>query len=376
LKANPANHELLGVKGLALFNLGRFNDALSCLDEALRMNPGYPASLLAKGQVLLSSGHYEEALSCLDAVLDKEWTNIDALIFKGLVLSKLSRHEEAIKCWDSIVQINRNNATGWYNKACFEARMGYIDAALESLYKAIQIDKNMALEAKREEDFGDLKNDERFLSLTDLVWYANYGSNLCSRRFMRYIEGGQVDGASGPHPGCRDRTLPKDDQPIKISYPLYFAKHSPGWDNKGVAFIGLKKEEREATLGRMYLITEQQFIDVLRQENDGARISVDLQKVKQQGSMTFHESWYGNILYLGEQEGFPIYTFTSSKDVTLEAPVAPSPGYLQYIISGLKEVYPLTHEDIVEYLLSKPGIKDSYTREELALILKDGVHPG
>jgi tetratricopeptide (TPR) repeat protein len=373
LKANPANHELFCVKGLALFNLGRYDDALSCLEEALRTDPGYLPAQLAKGQVLLSSGHYEEALSCLDAVLDREWTNIDALIFKGLALSKLGRHEEAIKCWDSIVQINRNNATGWYNKACFEARMGYTDAALESLYKAIQIDKNMALEAKKEEDFANLKNDERFLSLTNLVWYANYGSNLYSRRFMRYIEGGQADGPSGPHPGCRDKTPPKDDQPIKISYPLYFARRSPGWDNQGIAFIGLKKEETEATLGRMYLITEQQFLDVISQENDGARISVDLRKVEQQGSMISHESWYGNILYLGEQDGFPIYTFTSCEDIALEAPVAPSPRYLQFVISGLKEVYPLTHEDIVQYLLSKPGIKGSYTREELDGLLREGA---
>jgi tetratricopeptide (TPR) repeat protein len=373
LKVNPANHQLVGMKGLALFNLGRYDDALSCLNEALRLNPEYQAGLLAKGQVLFSLGHYEEALTCLDAVLDKEWTNIDALISKGLALSKLSRHEEAIKCWDSIVQINRNNATGWYNKACFEARMGYTDAALESLYKAIQIDKNMALEAKREEDFGNLRNDERFIALANLVWYANYGSNLCSRRFMRYIEGGQADGASGPSMGSRDKTPPKDDQPIKIAYPLYFAKQSPRWDNKGVAFIGLKKEETEATLGRMYLITEQQFLDVVSQENEGARVSVDLEKVKRQGGMIFQESWYGNILYLGEQDGFPIYTFTSSRDITLEAPVAPSPRYLQYIISGLKEVYPLTHEDIVEYLLSKPGVKESYTRGELAVMLKDGA---
>ncbi len=373
LITNPTNHQLIGAKGFALFNLGRYDDALSSLNEALRLNPEYQAALLAKGQVLFSLGHYEEALNCLDAVLDKEWTNVDALISKGLALSKLGRHEEAIKCWDSIVQINRNNATGWYNKACFEARMGYIDAALESLYKAIQIDKNMALEAKRDEDFGSLRNDERFTALTNLVWYANYGSNLCSRRFMRYIEGGQADGASGPSMGCRDKTPPKDDQPIKISYALYFAKQSPSWDNKGVAFIGLKKEETGATLGRMYLITEQQFLDVATQENEGARISVDLEKVKQQGGMIFQESWYGNILYLGEQDGFPIYTFTSSRDVGLETPVAPSPRYLQYIISGLKEVYPLTHEDIVEYLLSKPGIKESYTREELAVMLKDGV---
>ncbi len=373
LITNPTNHQLVGAKGLALFNLGRYDDALSCLNEALRLNPEYQTALLAKGQVLFNLGRYDEALSCLDAVLDKEWANIDALISKGLALSKLSRHEEAIKCWDSIVQINRNNATGWYNKACFEATMGYTDAALESLYKAIQIDKNMALEAKREEDFGGLRNDERFTALTNLVWYANYGSNLCSRRFMRYIEGGQADGTFGPSMGCRDKTPPKDDQPIKIAYPLYFAKQSPRWDNKGVAFIGCKKEETEATLGRMYLITEQQFLDVASQENEGARVSVDLEKVKQKGGMIFQESWYGNILYLGEQDGFPIYTFTSSRDIALEPPVAPSPRYLQYIISGLREVYPLAQEDIVAYLLSKPGIKESYTREELAGMLKDGV---
>jgi len=376
LKVNPANHRLSGIKGLALLNLDRYEEALSCLNEALRTNPESTATLLAKGQVLLHLGQHAEALNCLDAVLGKEWTNIDALISKGVALSKLGRHEEAIGCWDSLVQINRNNATGWYNKACFEAKMGYTDAALESLYKAIQIDKKTALEAKTEQDFADLRNDERFLSLTNLVWYASYGSNLCSRRFMGYLEGGQPDGASGCYPGCRDKTPPKDDQPFKISYPLYFAKQSPTWEGRGVAFIGLRKEETEATLGRMYLITEQQFIDVVSQENDGANISIDFQKAKQRGSMVFHESWYGNIVYLGEQDGFPIYTFTSGENMALEAPVAPSAQYLQYLISGLKEVYPVTDEDIVKYLITKPGIKGSYTIGELANLLGDKVQGG
>jgi hypothetical protein len=251
--------------------------------------------------------------------------------------------------------------------------MGYIDAALESLYKVIQIDKKAALEAKNEKDFVNLKNDERFLSLTNLVWYASYGLNLCSRRFMGYIEGGQPEGASSFHPGCRDKTPPKDDQPIKIFYPLYFARESPNWDGKGVAFIGLEKEETDIALGRMYLVTEQQFIDVVSQENDEAEISVDFQEVKQQGSMVFHESWYGNIVYLGEQDGFPIYTFTSGKNIVMEAPVAPSPQYLKYIISGLKEVYPVTDEDIVKYLMTKPGIKGYYTIGELTHLLGDEV---
>jgi hypothetical protein len=89
--------------------------------------------------------------------------------------------------------------------------------------------------------------------------------------------------------------------------------------------------------------------------------------------MVFHESWYGNILYLGEQDGFPIYTFTSGENIASEPPVAPSSEYLQAIISGLKEVYPVAPDDIVKYLLSKPGIKDSYTREDLANLLREGA---
>jgi hypothetical protein len=157
---------------------------------------------------------------------------------------------------------------------------------------------------------------------------------------------------------------------------LYFAKQSPNWDGKGVAFIGLEKEETDVALGRMYLITEQQFIDVVSQENDGGNISIDFQKAKQRGSMVFHESWYGNIVYLGEQDGFPIYTFTSGKNIVLEAPVAPSPQYLKYIISGLKEVYPVTDEDIVKYLMTKPGVKGNYTIGELTHLLGDEVQRG
>ena len=372
LKTNPANPQLLSIKGLALTNLGRNDKALACFDEALGINPGNTIALLAKGHVLLNRGDCEGALGCFDVVLEKESGNIDALILKGFALYKLSRYEEAIGCCDRVIQVNKTNATGWYNKACFEAKIGHTGSALKSLHEAIQIEKKFALEAKGEEDFASLKNDERFLSVTDLVWYASYGSNLYRKRFMCYIEGGQPDGASRPNPGCRDKTPPKDDKPRKIPYALYFAKQSSRWDNKGVAFIGLKKEETNMTLGRMYLITKQQFIDVVSQENNGAKISVDLQKAKEKGSMVFHESLYGNIVYLGDEYGFPVYTFTSCTDIALEDPVAPSPKYLKNIILGLKEAYKLPNEDILKYLITKSGIKD-FREEGLLSIIN--CHP-
>ena len=82
------------------------------------------------------------------------------------------------------------------------------------------------------------------------VWYACYGSNLYKKRFMEYIK------------KCPDPSSPKGDKKILVPYPLYFAKESSRWGG-GVAFIGLRKNRKNPSLGRMYLITEEQFEDTL-----------------------------------------------------------------------------------------------------------------
>lgn len=85
------------------------------------------------------------------------------------------------------------------------------------------------------------------------VWYACYGSNLLKERFMLYIK------------ECNDKTEPSCEKPIIIHHDLYFANSSSRWENKGVAFIKPEKNEKVATLGRMYIITEEQFLEI--QEN-------------------------------------------------------------------------------------------------------------
>lgn len=196
------------------------------------------------------------------------------------------------------------------------------------------------------------------------VWYASYGSNLSEDRFLCYIRGGTPKGSTKREKGCRDKTLPKDHRPSSIPFPLYFAKKSNRW-NGGVAFIGLKREEKNIALGRMYLITEEQFFDVVSQENKDIEISIDLEKVKRNGSKVFLKSWYGNIIYLGNFDGYPVFTFTAYWDETSEQPRAPSREYLETMISGLKQIYNLSNKQIIEYLLGKPGVKGNLKNEEL-----------
>lgn len=164
--------------------------------------------------------------------------------------------------------------------------------------------------------------------------------------------------------GCRDKSLPFKSATNIINYPLYFAKESVRWQKQGVAFIGLKKDTNYKTYSRQYLITEEQFFDVVKQENNGIDLKVDLNEVKKHGTMKIRDSWYGTIVYLGEKDGYPIFTFTSEWD--LEVPFnKPSKEYLHMIIDGLQEDVQLTSAEVIDYLITKPGIAGNYNKEDL-----------
>lgn len=193
------------------------------------------------------------------------------------------------------------------------------------------------------------------------VWYACYGSNLSRGRFFCYIS------------KCRDMTLPKDEKPIDIPYPLYFAKNSKNWHGKGVAFIGHKKTASDITHGKMYLITIEQFNDVVSQENANAKISIDFNSVKKSGYAKVCDCWYGYIVYLGEHNNLSIFTFTAFWDKGCEKFTTPSEEYILTIILGLKESYRYSDKKIANYLSNKPGIEGEYGKDKLITLSKTVV---
>lgn len=150
------------------------------------------------------------------------------------------------------------------------------------------------------------------------VWYACYGSNLNKQRFLCYVQGGVCHYNGKPYTGCRDKSEPIKDKPITISHRLYFANISPKWIGSGVAFIDPQNDPNENTLGRMYLITKEQFKEIHEQE----------------GAVP---NWYGEVLELGEADGCKILTFTNSG---IRPANVPTKLYLQAMTDGLKETYP------------------------------------
>ncbi len=205
-----------------------------------------------------------------------------------------------------------------------------------------------------------------------LIWYASYGSNLSSDRFLCYIQGGQAEGSAIANPGCRDKTPPRASKQIVLPHKLYFAKVDEEWGNGGVAFIDPQKDDSASTLGRMHLITYDQFMDVIGQENLVAREGdFELGDVIRNGNLVIQrEVWYGNIIFLGQREGYPVMTFTNERYLGDEIN-APAEAYLRTIVEGLKGGYQLDDAALEKYLAKREGIRGWPIEKQLNRIIRN-----
>lgn len=203
--------------------------------------------------------------------------------------------------------------------------------------------------------------------MANYIWYAAYGSNMIEERFLCYIRGGTPMGSTTTYPGCADTSLPLDNEDSFICSELYFARKSACW-NSGIAFIKNDFSETAPTFARIYLITEEQFIQVVEQEIKTPGIAINFMQTKQDGSSIIKKnSWYGRIIYLGEQRDFPMFTFTGENDRTDFN--RPDDNYLKTIIKGIRESHDIDDIAILEYLIRKNGIGGKMEQQELKQLI-------
>lgn len=188
---------------------------------------------------------------------------------------------------------------------------------------------------------------------------------------MCYIGGGRPVGSSKANPGSRDKTPPVDKQPVSLNFELYFAGNSSHW--RGAPAFIRRNGKTSVTLGRMYLITDDQFNDVVMQENDrvvdGTRFVPRFEELKQKNEFLLPgNGLYGYLLCVAVKGSWPVVTFTTQKDLPIRPPSEP---YIKVIASGIKETYPaMTNTEICDYLLRSEGISGRITPRKIG----DWVH--
>lgn len=189
---------------------------------------------------------------------------------------------------------------------------------------------------------------------TSLVWYAPYGSNMAWQRFRCYLEGGYLPANNRHHQGARDPSPPVDSSPVWMPGQMYFATESAFWGGGRGLF---DPEAAGIAASRAWLVTSQQFCDVMSQEMNrevGADFALP--------SVPGRENWvsagdghYETVVCVGRLHRIPVVTFCAPWSMADVEPLAPAPAYRAMIAAGLRETFGWDEAKADRYLSSLSG---------------------
>lgn len=200
------------------------------------------------------------------------------------------------------------------------------------------------------------------------VWYAAYGSNMHRRRLRCYLAGGRPSGGAITLPGCRDTAEPRESRPVTLPGLLYFATESLTWTGGRAFYTPSAPGE---TAAHAYLITAQQFSDIVAQEMyRPPGDDLDLTEVLADGRHALGPGRYETLVHAGDLDGHPILTCTAPWRHTDLPGNPPAAAYLRHLAAGLAESHgwPLTR--IAEYLATRPGAAPRWTPDAVLDLLR------
>jgi len=129
-------------KGFSLNELKRYEEAISCFDKAINLDPNYAYAWNNKGFSLNELKKYEEAITCFDKAINLDPNYAYAWNGKGNSLYELKKYEEAITCFDKAINLNPNHAYAWNGKGNSLYELKKYEEAITCFDKAINLDPN------------------------------------------------------------------------------------------------------------------------------------------------------------------------------------------------------------------------------------------
>ena len=126
-------------KGAALVVLGRYEEALACIDTALRINPRNEVAWVNKGNALVRLGRIVDGLKCYNSSIkvnpryEVAWNN------KGNALARLGKYPDALRCYEKALEIDGAYKGAWVNKGYVLAKLGDFEAAARCADEVVRL---------------------------------------------------------------------------------------------------------------------------------------------------------------------------------------------------------------------------------------------
>lgn len=118
------------------FKEGRYEEALTCYEQAIRIDENCMSAWYNRGSVLRKLKKYEEALSSYDKALELNPTFILAWRKKAEILSQdLNQSLKSIYCYEQIIDIDFDDYIAWMGRGFELVKLGRTNEALKSFEK-------------------------------------------------------------------------------------------------------------------------------------------------------------------------------------------------------------------------------------------------
>ncbi len=140
LEIDPKDAGAWSNKGATLGDLGRYEEMIFCCDHALEIDPKLAAAWCGKGIALGELGRYEEAIACYEHALEIEPRLVEAWSNKGTALGNWGRYHEAITCYERALEIDPTDTGAWYNKGTVLGYLGRCEEEITCYDHALEID--------------------------------------------------------------------------------------------------------------------------------------------------------------------------------------------------------------------------------------------
>ena len=216
-------------KGGSLGNLGRYEEAIRCFDQALCLNSRSVMSLDNKGGCLELLGRHEEAIACFDEALRLDPQSSRVWGHKGVSLDSLGRYEQAILCYDRALELDPCEIAAWINKANTLESLGRRDEASLCYDKALALDPHQTCALTNKGD--NLKSLGRF---EEAISCYNEVLGIDPVSMDAWIGKGDALDGLGRHEEailCYDRALQVDSRSVA------------SWNNRGESLRNLGRYE-------------------------------------------------------------------------------------------------------------------------------------
>ncbi|MGZ4864516.1 MAG: tetratricopeptide repeat protein [Halobacteriota archaeon] len=142
--AHNENADYLYGKGMCLAKLGRTDESLESLDQALVIEPRHHDALRLKGTELAALGSDEEAIPIFDAELKIEPSSSEMWYLRGEALAHLSREREAIESYDKALDCDEHLVDAWYGKAMCMFKLEQLQEAADGFAHVLKLDPKRA----------------------------------------------------------------------------------------------------------------------------------------------------------------------------------------------------------------------------------------